>query len=695
MKSIRIKITLSIIICSLISASIIGVLSISNSREISNSDAEKELMLTCQTAGKDINALISRIEQSVDTLTDIALNSLDFSQFRNNPDYVTEYTNNLMNDFFKFAEHTDGAICAYIRYNPEFTEPTSGIFLTRQNTKSDFVSSVPTDFSMYDKSDVEHVGWYYIPVENKAPIWMDPYLNANVNIYMISYVVPIYINGVSVGIIGMDIDFSQITDISDSASVFDTGYAFVANSSGNIMHHKDIESGTAIATYNNGELKSINDFIYNDNNKASTCRYTYNGQDKYLSFIALDNTMKLVLTAPVDEIEANADTLTSQITGFLILGLVISGVLGILISSGIAKPIKKVTAIIRQTADLDLSDVTQADALAKRSDETGVMAKAAGEMRVVLKEVVKDMESVEEELSETTRQMDDIMRENTATAEDNSATTQELAAGMEETTSNTALIVNNINAIRENVTDIQSLSQKGQETSHEIKERAKQLRDTTSASSDKTMEIYKSMLEKTSAAVESSKVVAKINELTDDIRDISSQTNLLALNANIEAARAGEAGRGFAVVATEIGSLANQTFKTVDGINEIVEQVNSAVNNMTGCIEVIMDFLGNTVVNDYDTFKEVGERYEDDADVFTDSMVQIHSEISELGIKVNNIASVIESVSDTIMQSAQGVNLIAEKSGETVGKISQGYEYLKESAESLEQLKVLIEKFKV
>ena len=73
---------------------------------------------------------------------------------------------------------------------------------------------------MYEPTDLAHVGWYYIPVQNEAPIWMDPYLNENVNIYMISYVVPLYVDGESVGIIGMDIDFSELTDLVDSNKVF-------------------------------------------------------------------------------------------------------------------------------------------------------------------------------------------------------------------------------------------------------------------------------------------------------------------------------------------------------------------------------------------------------------------------------------------------------------------------------------------
>jgi len=257
------------------------------------------------------------------------------------------------------------------------------------------------------------------------------------------------------------------------------------------------------------------------------------------------------------------------------------------------------------------------------------------------------------------------------------------------------MIVSNITGIQSNVTDIQELSEKEQKESKKIMARARQLRDDTKASNDKAMEIYASMKTRTEEAIERSKVVAKINELTDDIRKISSQTNMLALNANIEAARAGDAGRGFAVVATEIGALANQTFQTVDGINQIVAEVNEAVHNMTECIRVIMDFLDETVVEDYDAFGQVGERYEKDAESFAESMQHIYSEISDLNRKITEIADTMDGVNRTISESADGVNLIAEKSGEAVGKTQQGYEHLRESEESLKTLKGLIERFSV
>lgn len=76
--------------------------------------------------------------------------------------------------------------------------------------------------------------------------WMEPYLNSNIGVYMISYVIPIEVDGESIGIIGMDIDFSEFTDTIDSLSIFDSGYGFLLK---NLVRSylKDLEIGSNLA----------------------------------------------------------------------------------------------------------------------------------------------------------------------------------------------------------------------------------------------------------------------------------------------------------------------------------------------------------------------------------------------------------------------------------------------------------------
>ena len=264
---------------------------------------------------------------------------------------------------------------------------------------------------------------------------------------------------------------------------------------------------------------------------------------------------------------------------------------------------------------------------------------------------------------------------------------------MEETAATMETVNTTVSDIKERATDIERYSKEGRESSVEVKERAGQLKLKTQAASEKTVQMYENVQQKTEAAMEQAKAVEKINQFTQAILEISSQTNLLALNASIEAARAGEAGKGFAVVAGEIGTLAAQTSTTVGSINEIIDEVNQAVANMTGCLKESTDFLEQTVLKDYEDFMGVADQYTKDATVFDDDMSAISGQINTLLSSIVEIADAMQGVSSTVSEAADGVTDIAQKTLEVSG-IVQGNETLVDNnRENIVRLNSVIEMF--
>ena len=201
------------------------------------------------------------------------------------------------------------------------------------------------------------------------------------------------------------------------------------------------------------------------------------------------------------------------------------------------------------------------------------------------------------------------------------------------------------------------------------------------------------MRKETDAAIEKSRAVEKINELTKSILDISSQTNLLALNASIEAARAGDAGRGFAVVAEEIGTLANQTQDTVKNIDQIIEEVYSAVKGMAACLNSSTNFLEKTVLKEYGEFMEVAGQYASDAGNYRQNMEDITRAIHNLGEAIAAISESSDNISRMTGESAQGISQIAEKTAEIVQEVAEENTLAGMNRESAQGLKEIVDNF--
>ena len=692
MKSIKARVLAAVIVCTLLTSLICGGVSIINSRKTVYQDSQKEMQYACTNQADALNAQMSRVEQSVNTAYNVALQQLtDVQAFKTDKAYVDAFNSIMEQMLYEIGGNTEGALTAYIRYNPEFTETDSGVFWSRSSDAEKFEALVPTDFSMYDPDDLEHVGWYYIPVKNGKPTWMDPYLNSNINVYMVSYVIPIVMDGESIGIIGMDIAFDKFTATVDHATVFETGSAFLVDAGGNIAYHKEIEAGTAIAQAEASGV--IEGALADPALEGLPVNYTYQGLEKDMCYRTLINGMQYVLTAPESEMKSAASRITMLIMIGMLIAVAISVVIGVIMGLVITRPITQINDIVSKTAQFNFSKNENSDRLCKRQDESGSMANSLREMRASLRSMVQDIKTTYSDLDDTLLKLSDTTEQVKGMSGENTETTQGLAAAMQETAAAMETVNNTVMQIRERAQTIRDNSIVGEKASLESKQRAGDLKHTTGEAQNKTTQMYRGVQERSAAAMEQARAVEKINQLTQSILDISGQTNLLALNASIEAARAGEAGRGFAVVADEIGGLASQTSSTVTNINGITTEVNQAVGNMEACLQEILTFLEDTVLKDYSDFMGVAEKYTQDASDFEENMKSIGAEVETLLSAIVEIADSVNSITMTVGEAADNISSIAQKTLDVSQLVEGNAELMETNSENVVKLKNIVDMF--
>ena len=372
MKSIQTKFIVLILGCILLSSSVIGGAGILNAKHVVDEDSVKIMNLMCKEKTQEINALLSRIQQSVKTLAVYSIEQLEsVERLKTDSEYINAYTQKLETVAVNAASNTEGAMAVYVRFNPEFTPPTSGLFWSKTTLDGSFRQHLPTDFSRFSPEDTEHVGWYYIPIRNGKATWMHPYLNKNINVQMISFVIPLYMNNQTVGVVGMDIDFSVITDIVKGMRVYQNGYAFLTDKAANIMCHREFGLGAPLDSAD-GALRPVALEIQNGTSGSSLFSYTWRGEDKKMAFRTLSNGMKLAITSPVSEINAARNNLTLQISVALIVIATFSVLLTVIMTRRLTRPLRELNEAAKKIAAGDLSVcLTQ-----QTKDEVGTLAES-------------------------------------------------------------------------------------------------------------------------------------------------------------------------------------------------------------------------------------------------------------------------------------------------------------------------------
>ena len=91
LNTIRTRITAIAIVCSLIMGISLGTLSYMYSSDVANDDSKEFMLAIAQEKKTELEGILTNIQQSVDTLTEICVSRLtDFKAFKSDPAYVEQ-----------------------------------------------------------------------------------------------------------------------------------------------------------------------------------------------------------------------------------------------------------------------------------------------------------------------------------------------------------------------------------------------------------------------------------------------------------------------------------------------------------------------------------------------------------------------------------------------------------------------------
>lgn len=284
---------------------------------------------------------------------------------------------------------------------------------------------------------------------------------------------------------------------------------------------------------------------------------------------------------------------------------------------------------------------------------------------------VRQLEETQEILSDLAQTTEMSMKEVSQGSTETAETIQEQLLATEEIQNNIRKVNESAEITSAGITKTKDFIDKGKESITSLQEQV-----TVSAQAS-------SLTESEVAAL--GEYMKKVNSIIGIISDVTRQTNLLALNASIEAARAGEAGRGFAVVASEITNLSGETDKAthnivelINGIDQEIEKVQKATNNMISCSKKQEDLINATATN----FSDI----EVETNVIYKQMEELDKNVNELTASNNKIVDSIQNVSAISEEvSAHATNTLESsvRTKESVMHVSEIVEHLKQDAAQL------------
>ena len=529
--------------------------------------------------------------------------------------------------------------------------------------------------------------WYKKAKENTDKfIYSEPYVDAVTgnNVLTISKAVTGY-NGEFIGVVGIDINLSEIETYIHDVSLLDYGYIVIADNNGKIVinNEKNKTFGENLSGF------EFWDALKNSNQEKT--KWTNNGE---LTFVlqSIDEKTGWRIVGFVEEKEITEhlssirNTIFIAVAVFFTLGIIAS----LILTKTITEQIKKINIGVRKIATGNLRERIQVSS----KDEIQELAENLNTALDSISGLLKEIDSTSEEMYDSASGIASMSEETHAAVSEVANAINEVSNGstdqataISNVTNTVDGLSNRIDDVDKNINNILNLSEVTDKLSDDGLKVLNLLIEKSVVTKQNTQESSSNVKEMTDS-------IKNINQISDVISGITEQTNLLALNASIEAARAGELGKGFAVVAEEIRKLAEESKDSTDKIKSIIKEVNQKSIRFVDSMEETVNILNEqdeSINNTKNIFIEIAESIE--------PLVEAIRYISNLTDKMNNDKENVKKEIDNISVISQDVASVSEEVTASAEEVTATMDELTEYADKLdgiaENLKEKLNKFEL
>lgn len=477
------------------------------------------------------------------------------------------------------------------------------------------------------------------------------------------------------GFIVIDVKASAIQQFLDSLDMGDGSIIGFVTQSGREIISEKLPDGQESTRADGETVFYGQDFFNNLEDQQTTKEVSINGKSYLFFYSRMERTNAAVCAlVPMEIVNGQADDIRNVTIAVVLIACVVAVLIGIIISTGIQKNMKRISGRLEEVAEGNLTTKVSV----KGHDEFNNLAVVANHMINNNKKLVQKVSGATDTLessAQEVRQASNVMKDYSvniiqAIDEINDGITKQ-SEHAEECVRKTDTLSEEIQNVSSIAGQVEGLVSEAENMINHGMQMVQTLGERATKTTDVTIKVETSI-------EEHKKESEIINEFVETITDISEQTNLLSLNASIEAARAGEAGRGFAVVAEEIRKLADHSAEAAgeiqNNVTHITDQTVNSVENAKQARDMValQTEAVQEVVGVFDDMNQCMQK-------LFDALKEIVSSTEQADKEREDTLAAVKNISDIIAETAEGTKLVQS----VAAKLQENVDTMNQTAQSL------------